>query len=106
MTPPFGLLESVPVVVHNFRGRLDDRQWRAELMRDHRDKLTPQLPEFLLSGQGSKQFGLGLFPLRDVEAEDEQMRFAVDFDDVGQWGEVWTEPQRLRSWHSTSLSEP
>src|SRR6516162_10299663 len=52
-------------------------------MRYHRHKMAPQLSQLLFSGQGPEQFDLGLLAMRDVETCCNDVRLAVDFDDVG-----------------------
>ena len=47
------------------------------------DEIAPQLPQLLLSGESPEQLGLGLLALRDVETDDEHVRFAIDLDDIG-----------------------
>ncbi len=79
----FGWFELVEVVLEDFRGGLDDAQRRAELVRHHGNEIAPQLPQLLFSGKRPEQFGLGLLALRDIKTDNEHMRFAIDFDDVG-----------------------
>src|SRR6516164_9250441 len=45
--------------------------------------MAPQLSQFLLSGQGPEQFDLGLLAVCDVKTCSNDVRLAVDFDDIG-----------------------
>src|SRR6516165_7566562 len=76
-------LQLLEVVLQDFSGRLDDTQRRAELMGYHRNEMAPQLSQLFLSGQRPEQFDFGLLALRDVETCGNDVRLAVDFDDVG-----------------------
>src|SRR3981081_56259 len=76
-------LQLIEIVIHDFRGRLDNGQRRAEFVRYHRHKFTPQLPQLLFSCQRPEQFGLGLLALRDVQTDDENVGFTIDLNDVG-----------------------
>jgi hypothetical protein len=52
-------------------------------VRHHGHEFASQLPQFLLSGQGPEQLGLGLLALGNVEGKNKKVWLAIDCDAFG-----------------------
>ena len=63
-------------------------------MRNHRNEVAPQLPEFFFSSQRPKQFSFRLLAVGNIETDDQHVRFAVDLDNIGGLNDCVDGPQR------------
>src|SRR5512132_1528965 len=61
-----GWFELFQIVLQDFRGRHDDAEGRAKLMRDHRHEVGLELPEFLLPRERFQQLSFRILSLRNV----------------------------------------